>query len=343
MSTLSQNTQRVAFLAAAIIALVFGALAALEAENRTYTGYRVSDGSRVLRVDHDSPGAAAGLRVGDVIQSLNGMPAANRTELQELQRRAPAAGAWRMEVERDSETVRLEISPTGLPANEIRLARTRSLLGLFFLGFPFWAWFTSPDSPALLLAIFGLSFGFLLMGAPYFESPVVRSVLDGVAILVLYTGMTALVHFLLAFPSRRPFLDRRWAPVVLYGPALIVVLVSVGTLNLSFEIISRNLLGMLSTILGGAYFLSAIVLLVWRYVAASRAERARHGLGMMLAGTLAAFGPVVLYPVVTSLWPASTRFYQIFYSTYSPPLTLALIPVAFSVAAVRSARSKSAA
>lgn len=343
MSKLSQNTQRVAFFAAAILALVFGALAALEAENRTYTGYRVSDGSRVLRVDHDSPGAAAGLRVGDVIKSLNGMPAANRKELQELQRRAPAAGAWRMEVERNGETVRLTISPTGLPAKEMRLARTRSLLGLFFLGFPFWAWFISRDSPALLLAIFGLSFGFLLMGAPYFESPAVRSVLDGVAILALYTGITALVHFLLAFPSRRPFLDRWWAPVVLYGPAVIVVLVSVGTLNLPLEIISRNLLGMLSTILGAAYFLSAIVLLVWRYVAASRAERARHGLGIMLVGTLAAFGPLLLYPVVTSLWPDSARYYQIFYSTYSPPLTLALIPVAFSVAAVRSARSKRAA
>ena len=340
MSTLSQNAKRVAFLAAAIIALVFGALAALEVENRTYTGYRVSDEGRVLRVDHDSPGAAAGLRVGDVIKSLNGVPVANRKELQELQRRAPAAGAWHMEVERNVEAVRLTISPTGLPTSEIRLARTRSLLGLFFLGFPFWAWFKSPDSPALLLAVFGLSFGFLLMGAPSFQSPGVRSVLDGVAILALYTGMTALVHFLLAFPSRRRFLDRRWAGVVLYGPALIVVLVSVGTLNLPIEIISRNVLGMASILFGALYFLSAIVLLIWRYVAASRADRANHGLGIMLLGMLAAFVPLLLYPVVTNLWPGSARYYQIIASTYSPPLTLALIPIAFSVAAVRSARSK---
>jgi membrane-associated protease RseP (regulator of RpoE activity) len=343
MSKRSQNTQRVVFLAAAIIALVFGALAALEAENRTYTGYRVSVGSRVLGVDHDSPGATAGLRVGDVIKSVNGMPAANREELQKLQRRAPAAGAWRLEAERNGETVLLTISPTGLPANEIRLARTRSLLGLFFLGFPFWAWSKSPDSPALMLAIFGLSFGFLLMGAPYFESPAVRSVLDGVGILALYIGITALVHFLLAFPSRRRFLDRRWAAVVLYGPAVIAVLVSVGTLNLPIEITFRNVLGMLATLFGALYFLSAIVLLVWRYVAAGRAERAKHGLGIMLLGTLAAFVPLLLYPVVTSLFPGSASYYQIIASTYSPPLTLVLIPIAFSVAAVRSARSKRAA
>jgi hypothetical protein len=268
------------------------------------------------------------------------MPAANRTELQELQRRAPAAGAWRMEVERDSETVRLEISPTGLPANEIRLARTRSLLGLFFLGFPFWAWFKSPDSPALLLATFGLSFGFLLMGAPYFESPVVRSVLDGVAILALYAGIAALVHFLLAFPHRHRLLLWRSAPVVLYGPAAIAVLVSVAGLNLPTGTISRTVLAMLSTVVPAVYLLSAIVLLIWRYVAASRADRSKHGLSVMLAGTLAAVGPLLLYPVVTSLWPDSAQYYQIIASTYSPPLTLVLIPIAFSVAAVRSARSE---
>jgi hypothetical protein len=340
MSTLSHDSKSVAFLAAAIIALVFGASAALEVENRAYTGYRVSDDKRVLRVDRDSPGAVAGLRVRDVIKSLNGVPATNGNELQELQRHAPAAGAWAVEVERNGETVLLTISPTGLPAREIRLARTRSLLGLFFLGFPFWAWFKSPDSPALLLAVFGLSFGFLLMGAPSFESPAVRSVLDGVAILALYTGIAAFVHFLLAFPSRRRFLDRRWAAVVLYGPAVIVVLVSVATLNLPIEIISRNVIGMLSTLFGALYFLSAVVLLIWRYVAASRADRARHGLGIMLLGTLAAFVPLLLYPVVTSLWPGSARYYQIIASTYSPPLTMVLVPIAFSVAAVRSARNR---
>lgn len=291
-----------------------------------------------MRVDDDSPGATAGLRVGDVIKSLNGLPAANRQELQGLQRRGAAAEAWPMEVERNGEILRLTISPTGLPASELRLARTRSLLGLFFLGFPFWAWFKSPDSPARLLAVFGLSFGFLLMGAPSFESRAMRGVLDSVAILALYTGITALVHFLLAFPSRHWFLDRRWAPVVLYAPAVIVVLVSVGTLIGPIQITSRYL-GMLSIIFGAVYFLSAIVLLIWRYVAASRADRARHGLGIMLVSTLAAFGPLLLYPVLTTLWPDSARFYQIFYSTYSPPLTLALIPIGFSVAAVRSARS----
>lgn len=340
MSRLSHNTRRAAYLAAAVLALVLGASAAVAVESRPYTGYRVSDEGRVLKVDDDSPGAAAGLRVGDVIRNLNGIPATNRKELQELQRRAPAAGTLSMEVERNGETVLLEISPARLPASELRLARTRSLLGLLFLGFPLWAWFKSPDSPALLLGVFGLTFGFLLMGAPSFESPAVRSVLDGVAILALYMGMTALVHFLLAFPSRRPFLDRWWATVVLYGPAVIVVIITVATLNLPLAIISRDLLGISSLILGAAYFLLAIGLLIWRYVAASRSERARHGLGLMILGTVAAFVPLLLYPVVTSLWPGSTRYYQVIASTYSPPLTLALIPIAFSAAVVRSARSR---
>jgi hypothetical protein len=161
-----------------------------------------------------------------------------------------------------------------------------------------------------------------------------------VGILALYTGLAALVHFLLAFPSRHRFLDRKWSAVVLYGPAVILVLVTVGTLNLPVEIISRNVVGMLSMFVGALYFLSAVMLLIWRYGTASPADRAAHGLGVMLVGILAAVVPLLLYPVVTGLWPGTAKYYEIVASTYSPPLTLALIPLAFSVATIRSARSK---
>ncbi len=101
---------------------------------------------------------------------------------------------------------------------------------------------------------------------------------------------------------------------------MIVVLVSVGMLHLPISATARNVLGMSSVLFGALYFLSAIVLLIWRYVAASRADRAKHGLGIMLVGTLAAFLPLLLYPVITRLWPSSAKYYQIIASTYSPPL-----------------------
>jgi hypothetical protein len=341
MSILWPSTSRVAFLAAAIIALGFGVGAAFQVERRMYMGYRVAENNRVTRVDVDGPGAAAGLRVGDVIRNVNGIAADRWNALPEARRRAPEVSvAWPVEIERNGETVRLQISPTGLPAQELRLARARSLLGVFFVAFPLWALFRSTGGPAPALALFGLSFGFLLMGAPRFASPAVRSVLDGVAILALYAGIAALVHFLLALPPRHRLLLSRSALVVLYGPAAIAVLVSIAGLNLPTGTIPRSVLGTLSTVVPAVYLLSAIVLLIWRYVAASRADRSKRGLNVMLAGMLAAVGPLLLYPVVTSLWPDSTRYYQIIASTYSPPLTLALIPIAFSVAVLRSARSE---
>ena len=232
------------------------------------------------------------------------------------------------------------LNQTDLPRSEIQLALTRSLLGLLFLAFPFWAWLSSPVGPARLLAIFGLSFGFLLMGAPSFEAPAVRSVLDGVGILALFTGLAALVHFLLAFPNRRGFLDRRWAPTLLYGPVAFVVIVSVAMLNLPLATNVRGVLGTLSALFGGVYLLTAVLLLIWRYGAASRGERAEHGLGIMLLGVLVAAAPVLLYPVVVGLWPEGIRYYQIIYSSYSPPLTLALIPITFSLAVMWSAGSR---
>jgi hypothetical protein len=119
-----------------------------------------------------------------------------------------------------------------------------------------------------------------------------------------------------------------------------VALFSIGVLAVSNPMASRYL-GILSIVVSAAYFLSAVGLLFWRYVAAASPDRTKHGLGIMCASVLVVVVPLLLYPVLTNVWPDSVRFYQVIYSTYSPPLTLPLIPIAFSVAAVRSARSNS--
>ncbi|MBI4266736.1 MAG: hypothetical protein HY657_20405 [Acidobacteria bacterium] len=282
--------------------------------------------------------------MGDVVKSVNGVPATNWKGLQDLQRRPAAGESWPLVVERDGEMAQLQISPARLRPSDVILARGRSFLGLCFLGFTLWAWFASPGTTTTLLAVFGQSFGFLLMGTPYFASRALRDAVGSVVVVTFVVGIVALVHFLLAFPSRRAFLDRRWATVILYGPGAIVALITIGDLVHPIELKSGRgnlVIGMLYNVFMAVYFLWAIVLLVWRYVATQPSERAMHGLGIMLASTVLAFGPFLVYPIVTSLWPASMKAYQL-YSPYSS-FTFALIPIAFSVAAVRSARSKRAA
>ena len=342
MSDLSQTRQRNILMAAALVSVVLGVFSALEAPHRPYAGYRVNN-DRVTTVDEGSPAAAAGLRPGDVVNSVNGIPATDRKGLQDLRRRPAAGETWPLLVERDGDIVRLQISPARLRPSDVVRARGRSFLGLCFIGFTLWAWLASPGATTTLLAVAGLSFGFLGLGTPYFASRALRGAADSLGVVALVIGIVAVVHFLLAFPSRRAFLDRPWATLVLYAPGVILALISIGGLVLPIELSSRRgntFMGMLYTVFLGVYLIWAIVLLVRRYMGTPPAERTIHGLGLMLASTVVVFAPFLFFAIVPSLWPASMKAYQL-YSPYSG-FTFGLIPIAFSVAAVRSGRSKRA-
>jgi hypothetical protein len=86
-----------------------------------------------------------------------------------------------------------------------------------------------------------------------------------------------------------------------------------------------------------AYVLWAIVLLVHRYIATPRAERGKHGLGLMLGGTVAVVVPFLFLAVSSGFWSAAVTAYRA-YSPYAAA-TFSIVPLAFSVAAVRSARN----
>jgi hypothetical protein len=187
----------------------------------------------------------------------------------------------------------------------------------------------------MLLAVAGVSFGFLTLGVPY-TSGVVRDALNVLATLVFAIGTAVAVHFLLAFPARGRFLERPAALGLVYAPAIALAVVSAANVILRLRVVTR-VLGTLWGLLLPAYVLWALVLLVWRYLAAPRPERSRHGLSLMCGATLAAVVPFLFLAATSSLWPATTSAWGL-YSPYASA-TFSIIPVAFSLAAVRSARS----
>ena len=190
----------------------------------------------------------------------------------------------------------------------------------------------------MLLAIAGLSFGFLMLGTPYFAPGLVRQALNVAAVLAFAIGMVVVVHYLLAFPSRGRFLGRPWALWFVYAPAVALAIPSIGNVVLPPALrVNIRLLGALWTGASLAYLIWATVLLVQRYVATPGAERSKHGLGLMLGGTLAAAAPFLFFAVAPGVWPASVRASHA-YSPYAAG-TFSVVPLAFSVAAVRSARS----
>lgn len=325
--------QRNVLLTTVLAVLVLGVFSALEAPHFTYTGFSLS-GSRVTKVDEDSPAAAAGLRPGDVVDSVNGIPITS-VEFFILSHRPVTGEIWSLAVQRGGARLRLQLSPTGLPPIDVVRARSKSVLGLCLLAFTLWAFLTSPSTATMLLAVAGVSFGFLALGAPY-TSGVVRDVFDVLATLAFAIGTVVVVHFLLAFPARGRFLERPSAPWFLYVPTITLAIPSAVNVVLRLGVVTR-VLGTLWGLFLPAYVLWAIVLLVRRYVATPRPERSTHGLGLMFGATLAAVVPFLFLASASSLWPATARAYHL-YSPYASA-TFSIIPLAFSVAAVRSGRS----
>jgi hypothetical protein len=325
--------QRNVLLTTALAALVLGVFSVLEAPHFTYTGFSLS-GRRVTKVDTGSPAAAAGLRPGDVVDSVNGISSTS-VEFFILSHRPVTEEIWSLAVQRSGVHLRLQLSPTGLPPVDVVRARSKSILGLCLLVFTLWAFLTSPGTATMLLAVAGVSFGFLALGVPY-TSGVARDALDVLATLVFAIGTAVAVHFLLAFPARRRFLEHPLALWLLYTPAITLAVASAVNVVLRVGVATR-VLGTLWGLLLPAYVLWAIVLLVRRCLATPQPERSRHGLGLMFGATLAAVVPFLFLATTSRLWPATASAYDL-YSPYASA-TFSIIPFAFSVAAVRSGRS----
>lgn len=325
--------QRNVLLAIAAAVLVLGVFSALEAPYFTYTGFSLS-GSRVTKVDEGSPAAAAGLRPGDIVESVNGIPSTS-AEFFILSHRPVTREMWSLAVQRSGAQLRLLLSPASLPPVDVVRARSKSVLGLCLLAFPLWAFLTSPGRATMLLAVGGVSFGFLALGVPY-TSGVVRDAIDVLATLAFAIGTVVVVHFLLAFPARGRFLERRSALWLLYAPVIALAIPSAVNVVLRLGFVTR-VLGTLWGLLIPAYVLWAIVLLVRRYLATPRPERRRHGLGLVFGATVAAVVPFLFLAAISGLGPATASAYRL-YSPYASA-TFSIIPLAFSVAAVRSGRS----
>jgi PDZ domain len=334
MSAATPAPYRNLVLALAGILLVVGILAAMDLKNQTYTGFQTDGNNKVVMVEAGSNAAAGGLQVGDVLSSVNGIAVTDTKAL--LQRPRPAVGdQWTYVVDRGGQSVNLQITQGPLPPKYAYTSRAATLLGLCYLGFTLWAYLTAPGAATLVLAFFGLSFGLAFLGVPYIESPALRNLVGSIITMIILLGIAALLHFLLAFPTPRPFLQRKSATGWLYGPAILLSLCVIGFSVLQPDSTSGvNIFFRTAfSLLIGIYFLLAIVVLVRRYGAASPSDRAAFGLGLMVAGVVVGLGPLLIVQVVTLLSPGTFLPGAQFYF-----LTLGVIPIAFAMAAVRGPR-----
>ncbi len=76
----------------------------------------VDQGVLVARVVEDSPAAKAGMRAGDVIQKIDNQPVVKAETIQQAVQRSQIGGKLQLEVNRNGQTLKLEVRPGPMPS-----------------------------------------------------------------------------------------------------------------------------------------------------------------------------------------------------------------------------------
>ena len=323
------------FLTLAVLVLIWGILGVLDIGNVPYSGYSTDGDNNVIQVTAGSPAEAAGMQVGDRVQSVGGV-AVEDTRAVFRQPRAEIGETRTIVVERDGQSVDLDVQYAEQPGDQMLLLYLGVLIGLCFLGFGLWAYMGAPGKQTGRLAVLGVLFGLAFLGGPYIASPLLGAIVGSVVLFAVLMGFAVLLDHVLNFPREGDGSRTR----MIYAPAILVGLIVTGfnilqpdstsAINLFF----RFMFGVF--IVG--YFGLALIVMVKTFSRATPTEKTAHGLSLMLIGTILGLGPLLLGGLVNLVSPQTVLPGQQYFA-----LTLALVPITFALAALKSASAPAAA
>lgn len=327
----------VLFLVAAIAAVI-GLLGLLDLGNAPYAGFFLGPNNDLVRIFPGAPAETAGLAVGDVVRTIGGIAITDTRAL--ARRHRPSIGETRtFVVERDGQEKSFDLTYSALPRRRLALGIAAGLIGFCFLLFPLFVFGKVPSDATFILALFGLCFGIAFLPGPYSQSYFLRTLGGAIATSAVIMAFAFLVHYLLSFPEPRGFLRKTWAKKVIYGPAIFLAIffLFVAVAQPDATTGFNRVVGLMAGVFVVGFFGWAIVAMTQRFLRASAEERSKHGLTLMLGGTLLGLLPVTFSNLMGAIAPDVRANLPgvLFYF-----LTLVLIPLSFAIAAMRSAANR---
>ena len=247
-----------------------------------YPSPDIPGGIVLAGVEPGSPVDQAGVRAGDVVLSLNGVPATDHEAIHQIQHERRAGQPMTLRLQRaapaadgvgygppEEVTVTL-VSQLGI-ASIVLHHLVASVVGLLIMTVALVVVLHAPhDLPARLLLLFGGCFAFVVaMDMVHWGLPLasIANLADIASIVALGVGCAALLHLFLVFPVPKPFLTRLSAPgparprkigglLLVYGAPLAIPVALVTGLTSDFSLVFFNF---------SALLVAALVALVHSY------------------------------------------------------------------------------
>ena len=308
---------------------------ALDISNKTYDGFSTTRDNIVREIDSGSPAEQAGFQVGDLIKNNGGISPQDTKKLNRRPR-AEIGDTRTYIVQRNNESVNLDITFSGLPTESIFQRYMRGIIGLAFLFFCLRAYLKVQTKSTTLLSVVGLCMGFLFINHPHIASYELRMIFEVIFPFAIFGGMSTLLYFMMVFPTPKAVLERSNVLNLLYAPAVVISLMVLCTHFLqpdSTSGLSRTLDLLFPLIIVG-YMGCSVIAMAHSYRIASSSEKKSYGLNFMLVGTVLAFSPFVITIVVRMIEPMAIFPGGDFYM-----LTFMLLPLSFSLATVKKEMS----
>lgn len=325
-----QNTKNSSILKiAAVLFIIWGILGLMDAKNYSYAGYS-SDNNKITQVREGSPAEAAGMQVGDVMKSYDGI-AMSDSKAFSKRNRTEIGQTVEIVVDRNGEEQTLQVTYVALPDKNSSLNIAGFVMGLLFIMLGLYVDSKKKTSLSYAFSVFGVLFGFIWFSGPYINPGFLRQLVNSLDIAIIMFAFVALARFILQYPPQSAFLNggnSRWT----YAPAAIMVLI-VWVLNFTHPDSTSVLNTTMSTLFFVVvifYFGLSLITLINKYSKASAETRNTTGLNHMLLGAILGIVPFLIAYTINQISP----------TTILPGddymfLTFAFIPIFFTVALLK--------
>ncbi len=308
---------------------------ALDISNKSYGGFSTTRHNTVREIDSGSPAEQAGFQVGDLITSNGGISPQDNKKLSRRPR-AEIGDTRTYIVQRNNESVSLDITFSGLPTKSIVQRYIRGIIGLAFLFFCLRAYLKVQTKSTTLLSVVGLCMGFLFINHPHIASYELRMIFEVIFPFAVFGGMATMLYFMMAFPTSKAVLERSNTLKLLYAPAVVIGLMVLCAHFLQPDSTSglSKALRLLFPLVIVGYMGCSVIAMAHSYRIASSSEKTSYGLNFMLVGTVLGLSPFVITIVVRMIDPMVIFPGGDFYM-----LTFVLLPLSFSLATVKKEMS----
>lgn len=312
---------------ASIVFILWGILGLMDAKNYSYDGYNTDGNNKIVQVKAGSPAETAGMQVGDVMKSYDGILVTDSKSFSK-RGRTEIGDTIEIVVDRNGEEKVLQVTYIQLPDLNNTLNMLGFMMGLLFIVLGLYVHNKKKTALSFAFAVFAVFFGFIWFKGPYINPGFLNELINSINIALIMYAFVALARFILQYPPQSLFLNggnNRW----IYAPAaLIVVIIWILNFTRPDSTSSLNVtINMMFFAVIVFYFGVAFMTLMSKYLKANAEERKSLALNHMLLGAVFGLLPFLIFFTISKISP----------TTILPGddymfLTFAFIPIFFSLA-----------